>query len=173
MLSGTLGNYLSILMKTHPGTTLEGANTILQENYLREEKFKYVDETDGSIKEGGEWYFFDTDKFFEHEVLHKADVDAALAAFSDDKPLPSGYGLCYTGPGIQFEVAGSRYDMTEVNRAKFEAAWKADPASVKWYFNSASAAAFGASGSVNVDVRVLDKDARLIPDISRTVSVNF
>ena len=47
MLSGTLGNFLSILMKTHPGTTLEGANTILQENYLREEKFKYVDETEG------------------------------------------------------------------------------------------------------------------------------
>lgn len=172
-LSGTLGNFLSILMKTHPGTTLEGANTILQENYLREEKFKYVDETDGSIKEGGEWYFFDTDKFFEHEVLHKADVDTALAAFSDDKPLPSGYGLCYIGPGIQFEVAGTSYDMTEANRAKFEAAWKADPASVKWYFNPASAAAFGASGSVNVQVRVLDKDARLIPDISRTVSVNL
>jgi len=173
MLSGTLGNFLSILMKTHPGTTLEGANTILQENYLREEKFKYVDETDGSIKEGGEWYFFDTDKFFEHEVLHKADVDAALAASEGDKPLPSGYGLCYSGPGIQFEVAGTSYDMTETNRAKFEAAWKADPASVKWYFNPTSAAASGASGSVNVQVRVLDKDARLIPDISRTISVNL
>lgn len=173
MLSGTLGNFLSILMKTHPGTTLEGANTILQENYLREEKFKYVDETDGGIKEGGEWYFFDTDKFFEYEVLHKAEVDAALAASGDDIPLPSGYGLCYTGPGIQFEVAGTSYDMTEANRATFEAVWKADPASVKWYFNPTSAAAFGASGNVNVEVRVLDKDARLIPDISRTVSVNL
>ncbi|MBR3075768.1 MAG: hypothetical protein IKH11_08485, partial [Bacteroidales bacterium] len=173
MLSGTLGNFLSILMKTHPGTTLEGANTILQENYLREEKFKYVDETDGSIKDGGDWYFFDTDKFFENEVLHKAEVDAALAASGGDKPLPSGYGLFYTGPGIQFEAAGSRYDMTEANRATFEAVWKEDPASVKWYFNSASATASGASGSVNVQVRVLDKDARLIPDISRTVSVNL
>ncbi len=173
MLSGTLGNFLSILMKTHPGTTLEGANTILQENYLREEKFKYVDEEDGNIKEGGEWYFFDTDKFFEHEVLHKAEVDAALAASGDDIPLPSGYGLCYTGPGVQFEVAGSRYDMTEANRAKFEAAGKADPASVKWSFNPTSATAFGASGNVSIDVRVLDKDARHIPDISRTVSVNL
>ncbi len=173
MLSGTLGNFLSILMKTHPDTTLEGANTILQENYLREEKFKYVDETDGSIKEGGEWYFFDTDKFFEYEVLHKAEMDTALAASGGDIPLPSGYGLCYIGPGIQFEVAGTSYDMTEANRATFEAVWEANPASVKWYFNPTSAAAFGASGSVNVQVRVLDKDARLIPDISRTVSVNL
>ena len=51
------------IMKTHPGVTLEGANTIVQENYLREETFKYVDEEDGSIKDGGQWYFFDTDKF--------------------------------------------------------------------------------------------------------------
>ena len=100
-------------------------------------------------------------------------MDAALVASGGDKPLPSGYGLCYTGPGIQFEAAGSRYDMTEANRATFEAAWKADPASVKWYFNSSSATAFGASGSINIDVRVLDKDARLIPDISRTVSVSL
>ena len=96
-----------------------------------------------------------------------------MAAFSDDIPLPSGYGLCYTGPGIQFETAGSRYDMTEAKRAKFEAAWKADPASVKWYFSPSSAAAFGASGTVNIEVRVLGKDAKLIPDISRTVSVGL
>lgn len=183
-LSGTLGNFLSILMKTHPGTTLEGANTILQENYLREETFKYVDDSEGgAIKDGGLWYFFDTDKFFECEVLHKEAVDAALEEIAGQAgnegsggvcvELPSGYGLCYTGPGIQFEFGGTRLDMTEENRAAFEIAWKADPASVKWYFNSASTAAFGASGSVNIEVRVLDKDARLIPDISRTVTVTL
>lgn len=82
-------------MKTHPGVTLEGANTILQENYLREEKYKYLDESDGSIKEGGEWYFFDTDKFFEYEVLHKAEVDAAL----EEIPGQAGSGGIAQGAG--------------------------------------------------------------------------
>lgn len=176
MLSGTLGNFLSILMKTHPGVTLEGANTILQDNYLREEKFKYVDDADGSIKEGGEWYFFDTDKFFENEVMQKETVDAALKeiaglAGNDAVALPSGGGLCYMGPGVQFEAGGTRLDMTEENRAAFETAWKADPASVKWYFSPARAAEYGATGSTEFTIRVLDTQARLIPDLSRTVTV--
>jgi len=189
-LSSTLGNFLSILMKTHPAVTLEGANTILQENYLREEKFKYVDDADGNIKEGGEWYFFDTDKFFEYEVLQKDAVDTAVkeiagragndagngngAGSGDDAvALPSGGGLCYMGPGVQFEVGDSRLDMTEENRAVFEAAWKTDPASLKWFFSPARAAEYGATGSTGLTVRVLDTQARLIPDLSRTVTVTL
>ena len=178
MLSGTLGNFLSILMKTHPGVTLEGANTILQENYLREETFKYVDDSDGSIQDGGLWYFFDTDKFFEYEVLQKEAVDAAVAkiagqAGNDAVALPSGYGICYTGPGVQFEVGGTRYDMTEENRAAFEAAWSADPASVTWYFSPLQALVYGASGTAQLTVGVLDTSARLVPDISRTVPASI
>ena len=177
-LSGTLGNFLSILMKTHPGVTLEGANTILQENYLREETFKYVDDSDGSIQDGGLWYFFDTDKFFEYEVLQKEAVDAAVAkiagqAGNDAVALPSGYGICYTGPGVQFEVGGTRYDMTEENRAAFEAAWTADPASVAWYFSPLQALVYGASGTAQLTVGVLDTSARLVPDISRTVPASI
>jgi len=190
MLSGTLGNFLSILMKTHPGVTLEGANTILQENYLREEKFKYVDDADGSIKEGGEWYFFDTDKFFEYEVLQKDAVDTAVKKIAgragndsgngngagsgnDAVALPSGGGLCYMGPGVQFEVGDSRLDMTEENRAVFEAAWNTDPASLKWFFSPDRAAEYGATGSTGLTVRVLDTQARLIPALSRTVTVTL
>ena len=180
MLSGTLGNYLSILMKTHPGVSLEGANTILQENYLREETFKYVDEDDGSIKDGGQWYFFDTDKFFEYEVLQKEAVDAALKgiaglAGNDGSvvELPSGFGLCYTGPGVQFEVGGVKYDMTEDNRATFEEAWKADPSSVTWFFSPSRAAEFSAAGNAEIIVRVLDTNAKLIPDIVRSISIDL
>ena len=184
-LSSTLGNFLSILMKTHPGVTLEGANIILQENYLREETFKYVDDSDGSLKDGGQWYFFDTDKFFEYEVLQKEAVDAAVAEIAGQAgndgnwagygavALPSGYGICYTGPGVQFEAGGTRYDMTEENRASFETAWTADPSAIKWYFSPESASAFGASGRTEITVRVLDTQARLIPDISRTVTITL
>lgn len=178
MFSGTLGNYLSILMRTHPGVALEGANTILQENYLREETFKYVDDSDGSIKDGGQWYFFDTDKFFAYEVLQKEAVDAAVEKIAGQAgtdgaavALPGGYGICYTGPGVQFEVAGNRLDMTEENRAAFEAAWTADPSAIKWYFSPLQALVYGASGTTQLTVGVLDTSARLVPDISRTVTV--
>lgn len=175
-LSGTLGNFLSILMQTHPGVTLEGANTILQENYLREETFKYVDDSDGSIKDGEQWYFFNTDKFFEYELLQKEAVDAAVEkiagqAGNDAVVLPSGYGLCYTGPGVQFEVEGVKYDMTEENRAAFETAWSADPSAIKWYFSPLQALVYGASGNAELTVGVLDTSASLIPDISRAITV--
>ena len=179
MFSGTLGNYLSILMRTHPGVTLEGANTILQENYLREETFKYVDDSDSSIKDGGLWYFFNTDKFFAYEVLQKDAVDAAVEKISGQAgndasvALPGGYGICYTGPGVQFEVAGNRLDMTEENRAAFEAAWTADPSAVKWYFSPLQALIYGASGTSELTVGVLDTSAHLIPDVSRTVTVSL
>ena len=178
-LSGTLGNYLSIIMRTHPGVTLEGANTILQENYLREETFKYVDDSDSSIKDGGQWYFFDTDKFFAYEVLQKEAVDAAVEKIAGQAgndasiALPGGYGICYTGPGVQFEVAGNRLDMTEENRAAFEAAWTADPSAVKWYFSPLQALLYGASGTSELTVGVLDTSAHLIPDVSRTVTVSL
>ena len=178
MFSGTLGNYLSIIMRTHPGVTLEGANTILQENYLREETFKYVDDSDGSIKDGGLWYFFNTDKFFEYEVLQKEAVDAAVEKIAGQAgndgaavALPDGYGICYTGPGVQFEVGGVLYDNTEENRAAFESAWTADPASVKWFFSPLQARVYGASGTAELTVGVLDTSAHLIPDVSRTVPV--
>ena len=178
MFSGTLGNYLSIIMRTHPGVTLEGANTILQENYLREETFKYVDDSDSSIKDGGQWYFFNTDKFFAYEVLQKEAVDAAVEKIAGQADgavvaLPGGYGICYTGPGVQFEVAGERFDMTEDNRAAFEAAWTADPSAIKWYFSSLQALIYGASGTSELTVGVLDTSARLIPDVSRAVTVSL
>lgn len=77
-LSSALGNYLSIIMHNHPGATLEDANTIMQERYLRAERFKYKDPEDGNIKDGEHWYFIDSDKFIQEEILHETEVKAAF-----------------------------------------------------------------------------------------------
>ena len=167
-LSGTLGNHLSILMSNHPGTTLEGANTIMQQNYLLEDTFKYKDPEDGVIKDGGTWYFFNTEKFLKEEVLHRAEVEAAL----DGSPqsLPSMGGLYYEGKGIQFSCGGQTYDMIEDNRSVLENAVKSGQ-EIQWTYSPDRARKFGVSGNNTVTVRVMDKQARFIPDISMSVQV--
>lgn len=51
-LSGTLGNYLSIMISHHSGYTAEDAMTVITERYLREDVYRYKG-TDGQIKDGG------------------------------------------------------------------------------------------------------------------------
>ena len=160
----------------------------MQERYLRGEKFKFKYE-DGSIKEGGDWYFFDSEKFFDAEVLHKADI---LDAFSAAAPavsainntasinLPTFRGLVYYGPGICFTTGGTTYDMTEANRATLEAAVKADQP-VSWSYSPALARKHGAGNpsapgssatpSATVTIRILDTHAQIIPDLSFSVQL--
>lgn len=166
----TLGNFLSILLKTHPGVTLEGASTIMQENYFRAEKMKYKDD-DGVVKEGGDWHFFKTDEFIASEILQKNAVDAAFSGSAQVIDLPSSGGLCYIGPGIQFEVDGTAYEMTEKNRSTLTSALSAGK-SIKWTFNRELAEKY-ATGSADITVRILDHAAELIPDIKRTISVGI
>ena len=120
--SSTLGNHLSILMHNYPGTTLEGANTIMLDTYLYGEPIKYKDETDGTIKEGNLKYRIDTQKFIHNEILHETAVKSALQG--NPQSLPSQSGLYYEGMGIQFSIDGNTYDMTEENRTALENAVK-------------------------------------------------
>lgn len=168
--SASLGNFLSILLKTHPGVTLEGASTIMQEYYFRAEKMKYKDD-DGVVKEGGDWHFFKTDEFIASEILQKNAVDAAFSSSARNIDLPSSGGLCYIGPGIQFEVDGTAYEMTETNRSTLTSAVSAGK-SIKWTFNRELAGKY-ATGTADITVRILDHAGELIPDIKRTMSVGI
>ena len=168
--SSSLGNFLSILLKTHPGVTLEGASTIMQENYFRAEKMKYKDD-DGVVKEGGDWHFFKTDEFIASEILQKNAVDAAFSSSARVIDLPSSGGLCYIGPGILFAIDGTTFEMTEENRSTLVSAVSAGK-DIKWTFNRELAENY-ATGSADITIRVLDHSGELIPDIKRTVSVGL
>ena len=168
--SSSLGNFLSILMSTHPGTTLEGASTIMQENYFRAEKMKYKDDDD-VVKEGGDWHFFKTDEFIASEILQKNAVDAAFSGSAQEIDLPSSGGLCYIGPGIQFEVDGTAYEMTGQNCSTLVSAVSAGK-DIKWTFSRTVAEKY-ATGTANITVRVMDHAGELIPDIKRTLTVGI
>ena len=161
----------------------------MQERYLRGEKFKFKDE-DGSIKEGGDWYFFDSEKFFDAEVLHKADIldafsaAASAASATSTTPsigLPAYPGLVYIGPGIFFSTGGATYEMTQENRATLVAAIKGN-AAISWSYSPWRARKLGAgaqsgNGSSSssaaapaaITVRVADTRAQLIPDLTLTL----
>ena len=166
--SSTLGNHLSILMHNYPGTTLEGANTIMLDTYLWGQHLKYKDENDGTIKEGNLKYRIDTQKFIHNEIIHETEVKSALQ--NNPKSLPSTNGLYYEGKGIQFTVDGQTYDMTEENRATLENAVKSGK-EITWIYNSDQAKKYGVTGENTITVRVMDTKARLIPDISLQVQV--
>lgn len=168
--SSALGNFLSILIKTHPGVTLEGASTIMQESYFRAEKMKYKDD-DGVVKDGEDWHFIKTDEFIASEILHQDAVDKAFSSPAQEIELPSSGGLCYIGPGIQFTIDGTTYEMTESNKPSLVSALSADK-DVKWTFSRTLAKRY-ATGSADVTIRVIDHSGELIPDIKRTVSVGI
>lgn len=129
---------------------------------------RYKDE-DGTVKEGGDWHFFKTDVFIANEILHNDAVDSALSSGTEEIVLPSAGGLCYTGPGIQFEVDGVVHEMTDSNRDVFISS-VSDGKEIKWTFNRSIANKY-ASESTDINIRIMDRDASLIPDISRSLSV--
>ena len=166
-------------MHNHPSTTLEDANTIMQEQYLREDILKYKDPEDGVVKDGGKWYFIDADKFIGEEILHGAEVEEAVGGdFSTslemtqggEVTLPTFPGACYQGIGIQFTVDGTEYDMTEENRSILENSVKAG-IGIKWTYNPDRARKYGVSGSGSITVQVLDKKARKVSDVTMTIQV--
>ena len=166
--SGTLGNHLSILMTNYAFTTLEDANSLFIDKYLRDETFKYRDDYDDSIRDGEKWYFFKTDDFIHNEILHETEVKSALQ--NTPQSLPSTNGLYYEGKGIQFTVDGQTFDMTEENRSTLENAVKSGK-EITWIYNSDQAKKYGVTGDNTITVRVMDTKARLIPDISLQVQV--
>ena len=166
--SATLGNFLSILLRTHPGITLEGASTIMQENYFQAETMKYKD-LDGTVKTGEHWHFFKTDDFIADEILQKSAVDAAFSGSAQVIELPSSGGLCYMGPGIQFVVDGTTYEMVEQNRSTLVSALSGNK-DIKWTFSREQADKY-ATGSISITIRIIDHAGELIPDIKRTIAI--
>ena len=145
--------------------------TIISEKYLIEDTYRYKDPDDGQLKDGGKWYFFDTDKFLKDEVLHREAVEAALSGIAqEDIELPSTCGLTYEGAGIRFTTEGETYDMTEENRAALEDAVKSGN-EVTWLYSPLRARKYGISGNITITVSVMDKAGDLVPDVSLTLSI--
>ena len=165
-LSGTLGNYLSIITSTNPGAvTLEDGMTIVQERYLTTQPFKYKDE-DGQIKTGDDWYRIDGKKFLEEEVLQQSQVEKALASApaGEEVTLPSAPGICYIGLGIQAMVGGRTLQVTEDNRPVLEAAIQSKE-DILWTWSPELALKQGAQGPVDIRVFLLDTEGKRIPDL--------
>ena len=178
-LSSTLWNHLSVIMRNHPWTTLEDASTILQDEYLRVEKFKYKD-TDGVIKEGGDWYFFDSDKFLKSEILHEEEIkqiltDAAKTiseGSSSSVSLPAYPGLIYSGPGIFFAVDGTTYEMTSGNQTVLETAIKSG-SDIQWSYNPNRVTEYGISETNTIIVQFVDTKAQVVPDVSVSITYSL
>ena len=159
----------------------------MQENYLRREKFKFKDD-DGSIKEVGDWYFYDSEKFFGGEVVHTAEIQDALSAAASAASatsitpsigLPAYPGLVYIGPGVFFSTGGATYEMTQENRATLVAAIKGN-AAISWSYSPWHARKLGvgaqsgngsaaAAAPAAITVSVADTRAQLFPDLTLTL----
>ena len=62
--------------------------TIIVNNYLREEKFQYMDETTNfELADGDYWYFIEIQKLIENELL-QADKLNSLQLNADEVGLP-------------------------------------------------------------------------------------
>jgi len=150
---------------------------------LRADTFRYKD-ADGTIKPGGTWYFFDSDKFFNAELLHKEEIVQVLSSAvpassaSESSPsivLPFYPGLIYSGPGVFFSVNGKEYEMTEASRSALEEAVKSD-AAISWRYSPGRARKYGvgaqaADAGSSITVRILDTKAQVVPDISFSVEL--
>ena len=154
-------------MRNHPWTTLEDASTILQQKYLYPEKFKYKD-TDWTIKDWGTRYKFNSDKFRDEELLHKSEIEAVTLSWDIDiVQLPSGRGLCYVWPWIQFEYKWKKYDFIKENKSKFmEIVANND---IKWYRNKESCTKYGWKWNIELNVYVLDTHWKKLPDVQLKV----
>lgn len=153
-----------IIIKNHPGTTMAAAARNIKKDYLISERFKYQDEN-GELVDGEHWHEFNTQKFMETELLHKAEIEG-LALSGEEVQLPSTEGLCYVGKGIQFEYAGKRYDMDGENREVFLEAVAAG--GVRWFWNRDAWRKYGGKSSASFDVYLVDKSGQAIPDCHLT-----
>lgn len=165
--SWSLWNFLSILMHNYPWTTLEDAMTIMLDNYLREETFKYKND-DWNIVDGDKWYFFDTDKFLNNEILHKSDIDA-IQLTGDEVVLPSVPGIIYEGEGIQFEYGGQKYDVSDTSH--LTSALTSD-VSIRWFWNKPRFRKYGGTRSATIKAQYVDTRGKAVPDVSLTVKRN-
>ena len=164
------------MMHNHPGTTLADADSIFWDEFLIPQYFQHKND-DGTIENAGIWYFFNTEKFFDVEILHKADILQALSsaapissatAETHSVALPTYPGLIYEGPGIYFTANGQEHEMTGSNRTVLELAIKSG-ADLTWRYIPTRARKYGIPPSLTV--HVLDTKAQIVPDVTFSVEL--
>ena len=142
--------------------------TLIVNNYLREERFQYKDETTKfELVDGDYWYFIEIEKLLNNELL-KADKFNALQLNADEVELPAGTGICYTGMGVQMEFNGKRFDMTEANQDIVQNALKSGNA--KWYWNKDRFKKYGGTDTATLNVYATDKAGDKTPNFQLTVN---
>ena len=132
------------------------------------------------IKEGGDWYFFDSDKFLKSEILHEAEIkqiltDAAKTiseGTSSSVSLPAYPGLIYSGPGIFFAVDGTTYEMTSGNQTVLETAIKSG-SDIQWSYNPNRVTEYGISETNTIIVQFVDTKAQVVPDVSVSITYSL
>ena len=158
-INATIWNLVSIVMWTHPWITAEDAMTIIVNNYLRAEKFKYKNNS-WQIVDWDYRYFFDVNKLMKTELLQSSKINSIQLNWND-VALPNPKWICYTWKWIQFEYNGKRYnvsDQSTLNQAL--KSWN-----IKWYWNKKTFLKYGWKWSASFDVHLVDKDGKKIPDI--------
>ena len=144
--------------------------TIMLDKYLRAETFKYKND-EGDIVDGDKWYFYDTEKFLNEEILHRKDIDA-VRLNAEDVPLPSITGISYTGQGVQFEYNGKRYDITDAAHLK---AALTSGATLRWFWNKTRYLKYGGipSAQVTITAQYIDTHGCAVPDVACTIKKNI
>ena len=147
-------------MHNHSWSTLEDAMTIMINNYLTEDTFKYKDD-DWNIKNWWKRYFFNTDKFIQQEILQTSKINA-ISLNSDDVELPSDGWLCYVWKWIQYGYNWQRYNITDKSKlVELISSWK----NIKRYWNKKTFLKYGWKNSASFDVYVMDNSWKLVPDV--------
>lgn len=166
--SAVVGNAVAVVMGNRAGITPVDAMEVIVNNYLREETFQYMDETTNwELADGGKWYFLKMDELLNNELLQAGKLETLNLA-GDDVALPQGKGICYVGKGVQFEVDGTRHNLSDASA--LSQALKAGNA--HWYWNRSLWRKQGGTNQAELDVYVTDLNGKTIPDLHLTVTKN-
>lgn len=153
VLGGTIWNAISVVMANNPWTTPLGAMTKIVNDYLRKEKFQYMDETTNrKLVDGGDRCFLDMEKLNNNELL-KMEALNNIELNSDLIELPSDNWIWYKGKWIQFKFEWNIYDCS--NEEMLHQALKAWNG--KWYWNSNLFRKYGGKDTAKIDVYVVNK----------------
>lgn len=164
--SAVVGNAVAVVMGNRAGLTPVDAMEVIVNNYLREETFQYMDETTNwELADGGKWYFLKMDELLNNELLQAGKLETLNLA-GDDVALPQGKGICYVGRGVQFEVDGTRHNLSDASA--LSQALKAGNA--HWYWNRSLWRKQGGTNQAELDVYVTDLNGETIPDLHLTVT---
>ncbi len=169
----TIGNAVSIIMMNRPEleTPVDAMNIIVN-RYLSKETLKIRVDTIWSSSnptlieaENSPAYFIKTQELMDNELLQAEKLER-LTLNGDDVELPFGRGICYLGKGVQFELDGVRYDISDT--AALTEALKAGNA--KWYWNRRAFRRYGDANTVDLHVYVVDKNGEKFPDLELNIT---